>query len=134
MVRASGGVAGTFTIQKGTAGSGSSSPSTPNKQHRKNVASPSSERKHAALKDEPVNDRDVDVPVSRPPAVKNEFDMALKRDIDELIEYESTPTKRSRRVSSRPVGMTSYEDGEDDSEREGSASEFLPDECIKEDF
>lgn len=132
MAKASGGGAGTFTIHKGTGGSGSSNPSTPNKQRGKNVVSPSSERKHAALKDEPVDDGDVHLPVSRPPSVKNESAMALKREVDDLIDYESTPTKRSRRASSRPVGMTSWEDGEDDSERESSASEFLPDGYIKE--
>lgn len=110
MANASGGGAGSFTIQKGTGSS--SNPSTPSKQRGKNVESPASERKHAV--------------------VKGESDMALKREVDELGDHESTPTKRSRRASSRPQSMLSYEDGEEDSEWESSASEFLPDEVKKE--
>lgn len=110
MAKASGGGAGTFTIQKGTGSS--SNPSTPNKQCAKNIVSPSSERKYSALKEE--------------------ADIALKREVDELGHLEDTPTKRSRRASARPLDMVSYEDGDEGGDEDSSASEFLPDGVKKE--
>lgn len=110
MAKASGGSAGTFSIQTSTGSS--SNPSTPSKQRAKNIASPSSERKHAA--------------------VKGESDLALKREVGELGDHESTPTKRSRRASVRPLGMVSYEDGDEGGDEDSSASEFLPEGMKKE--
>ena len=141
MVKATG---GGFTIQR--------SPSTPNKQRgkaetastpgSKSTVTPSSKRKHGksttgGLEDDSDEGGGVSVDSpSMPPKVKNEPlptpDMkAIKLELAELGDLECTPTKRARRTSSRPAGMVPFNDYDNESERESSASEFLPEEFIK---
>ena len=139
MAKAAGGSAGSFAIKKGP-----SNPSTPTKPRKQTASTPaskaSSSKRKIGEKDENggVNgeEEDEEMPQaetpSKAPKVKQEDVKDIKLELAELGGVEDIPTKRSRKPSRLPTGMVDYSDGEDETERESSASEYVPEDTVQD--
>lgn len=147
MAKSAGGNAGNFAIKKGASGNGSA-PSTPSKAARNGSSvsksttstSGSTKRKNMepanAANDE--NDDEIMKTPSKTPRVNKEASpvesKAIKLELEELGDVQDTPTKRSHKSSVLPAGVVNYSADDEETERESSTSEFLPEESsVKED-
>ena len=139
MAKAAGGSAGSFAIKNGP-----SNPATPTKPRKGTASTPASKASSSKRKKAEV-DRDetrgvnweeddemaeAETP-SKAPKVKHEDVKGIKLELAELGGVEDIPTKRSRKASRLPSGMVDYSDGEDETEREDSASEYVPEETAQ---
>lgn len=139
MAKAAGGSAGSFAIKKGP-----SNPSTPTKASKGTVSTPaskaSSSKRKTVDRDENggVNgeEEDEEMPQaetpSKAPKIKHEDVKGIKLELAELGGVENIPAKRSRRASRLHTGMIDYSDAEDETDRESSASEYVPEEFLRE--
>lgn len=139
MAKAAGGTAGSFAIKKGP-----SNPVTPSKPRRGVSSTPaskasSSKRKIVERDESGAGDgeeKDEEMPEaetpSKAPKVKHEDVKGIKLELAELGGVGDIPTKRSRKASRLHTGMVDYSDGEDETERESSASEYVPEEFLRD--
>lgn len=139
MAKSAGGNAVNFVIKKDTSGNGST-PSTPSKARngagagKSTASTPGSAKRRkmeAANAASDDNDDEIMKTPSKTPRVKEASPVeakAIKLELEELGNMQDTPTKRSRKSSVLSAGMVHYFADDEETERENSASEVLPEE------